>query len=420
MPRVRLAESTKRRKSTDEFGSSNADGLEHFSDYDEFNFDAKSSGISSGNAVQNVDTNIISSSKVDNPYKKNSTISPPMSSSPMQSPTISSKRITIKDLAKKPSKSSKGSKSKGYKKLYNSSIENNENDELNLDKKSKGKKKNQIVSFEESDDSSIDLAKESSASNEGKSKSTGGGKKRAAEKQYSVFDEDLSDTDEEEKQTAKKPRGKPTEDKGAGKKPRQSNATKSKATKTKDNKATTSEASKEGTSKSRPRLKSSSPLTVESQILPHRIVAVDNRALPSIAGDSITRQFLSRLGDFMLGALDQDVLTTSSGAAGDTLVVSMANGGDVGAFYLLEGLDSVDWKEQATWLSDILTPINCGFGSVIEDDYVIGFDYGDGLVGVDNESKARTVEGFTAKDSWSYFGDMGELSSCRFVYQFQF
>lgn len=420
MPRLRLAESTNKRhkssapKSNNEFGST--EGLEKFNDFD-FNFDVKSGDERNGVVERGSSTAVQNSSvgKLDNPYKKNSTPTP-MSTSPIQSPTISTKRIPVKDLAKKPNKSGKGSNSKsgGYTKLFNSSSGelNNENELIQyVDSKksklgSKMKKKRQSVSIDESDDSSIDLQKSSGRCG----KSNGGNIKRGkkAEPPQSVFsDEELSDTDEDEAKAATKVRVNPTKTKGTVKKSLQPDAAKLNAAR----KGKGGQAAEEEI-KSRPRLKSSTPVSVRSNILPHRAVAVDNRALPTIAGDSMTRQFLSRIGEFILDGLDNKVFAASR-AVGNTVIASFVKGASVGvqALNLLEGLESkkLERCEQKNWLSNCMTPINCEFGSVIDDEAENGFDYGDCCVDIEPiVTKDCNVEGFRAKNSWSYFGDMRE------------
>lgn len=449
MPRLRLAESSgKRHKSTapktNEFGISN-DGLDDFDfTYDEFDF------VNCPDGVLN-SASSTSSSKVENPYQTNSTSSPTI-----RSPISSKKKTT-----KKP-------KSSGYTKLFNSSTDMNDENKANLNVETKKKasatagdkkSKKQRVSFEDSEDDSLDAIMR-----EGTSQDKANGEKRGKETPSILSHDDLSDTDEESSMpTNKKPGAKSTKAKSTAKKPL-STGSKSKCTKdalsglssdsdnevmktakkprakptkskgavnknrTANSKAGTTRPKEDESAKSHPRLKSSTPITNSYAILPHRAIAVDNRALPSLAGDSTTRQFLSRLGEFIMEALDRDVLTSSPPAAsvgvGKTVIVSLVNTGTVSvqSSFLFDGASESSFLDRRNWISSFLTSINCGFGDLNErGESSIGFDYGEGSVDFGRMQRGdRKAEGFVATDSWTYFGDMGKYvvaAICHFKHR---
>lgn len=402
MPRVRLSEQGKNRRtssgdilnsSTNEFGIN--DGLKDFSDYsyDEFEFDAQPS--SSSNAVA--------------------------------TPKTSAQSTVAKKKSTKTSKSS-------YPKLFNSSKDkNDENEESvpNTNRKNGG----------------VDVPRVSfdpETKSIGKKKAAGGKKKdtnkrdtkakRAKAKEPRSFpsDEDLYDTDSDEellvqpitksakkrvsidtdgeeqinaasKSTKKRTDKSTSDDFTSTDKELMKATTSAMKSAAKSTKSTKYKNIKEGTKEaSRTRTKSSSQISTLRTILPHRALGIDNRALPNINGDSMTASFLSRMRDFIEGALDKGLLTRpSSGVAGgaadgQTVMVSLTHGGNcVGV--------------KSSWLSDTLTPINCHFGSDAIGDEV-SFDYGDESMDVDYaKKKDRKIKGFAASDSWGYFADMGEL-----------
>jgi hypothetical protein len=236
--------------------------------------------------------------------------------------------------------------------------------------------------------------------------STGATKSKAT---HDPFSELFGDSDNEAIKPTKKPRAKPAKAKRAD--------TKKKTATSKAGTTRPKAASKEENSaKSNPRMKSSAPITSSHAMLPHRAIAVDNQALPSLAGDSTTRQFLSRLSEFIMEALDRDVLTSNTAAAtsigvGQTMIVSLANTSNVSvqSSFLFEGASGSSFDKRH-WVSHFLTPINCGFVDLNDrGEANIGFDYGDDFAGLDRMQRSdRKAEGFAAKDSWTYFGDMGK------------
>jgi hypothetical protein len=237
-------------------------------------------------------------------------------------------KINVKDLSKKK---------KGYTKLFNSSTDNNENDEPTMN----NNKKKQKVSF----------------AHEG-SKKSGAGKKSKKSKAAVPKCEELVDTDDEDTASnIKTPTVKASTSKG-GKKDN-INSTKKSSIKS------------PAVEKSRPRLISSSSIT----ILPHRAVAIDNRT-PRLHGDSTTTSFLSQMKEFLLNASEKELINNET-------VISTTVRGNVRASHLLEGGEM--------GFLDFVNPISCD-----------GFDYG--------ERNDVSGQGLTALDSWGYFGDLGELA----------
>ena len=388
MPRLHLADSKgkKRRKSSvgNSSGTNNKlnefrkkDVLEHFSDFapDEFDFDTFTNPTNSNKVKKNAP-------KIDQCHSTQKNRSPNLSS------TVSSKQITIKDLPKK--KSTVKSKKSSYTKLFNSSTDDsNENDKLltNTKKQKKAKAVSFNTSREEpqcttsSDEDLCDTDKENDDVPPSKSK-----KKRVAKKNdaISFFDSDDEVID------------------FVGKSKRDHTFAKSTAT--------------VEVTKSRPKLKTPSVVDNATTILPHRIVAVDNRALPSVEGDSMTRSFVSKMIEFLTDALEKNILARSSKSCGDTVFVSLVQeDGSVGVrcSYLLEGVAGENNRDANKWFSERLKQVNrCGILSNISDGGTgFSFDYGDGIDVDRAEKKDRHIGGFEAKDSWNHFGKMGELLS---------
>lgn len=425
MPRVRLSEQgAKNRRtssggvfnssSTNEFGIN--DGLDDFSDftYDEFEFDAQPHPSSTGNAVTTSKT----SQETINEKKKSST--------------------------KSSSKSS-------YPKLFNSSKDKNtENDESvpnNMERENMGDKRPR-VSFDSETKSTV--KKKAGGGKKKDSSKTGKKAKKTKEPRSFLSDEDLYDTDSDEEllvqsiskvaknrvsietdgdepinavtKSTKKRTTKSTSKDLSGTSEEMTKATTS--TKKNPAKSTKCKTIKEGPKEaSRTRIKSSPQISTLVTVLPYRALGIDNRALPTIYGDSMTTSFLVRMGGFIEGALDKGLLTSPSsdvvagGATdGQTVMVSLTPGGNsvaVKTCYLFDGVRGSNTREKSSWLSDILTPINCGFVSNEFEDGV-SFDYGDESMDVDcAEKKDRKIEGFAASDSWGYFADMGELNSAN-------
>jgi len=190
------------------------------------------------------------------------------------------------------------------------------------------------------------------------------------------------------------------------------------------------------------------------QVLPLRGLAVDNRAIPTVTGDSMARHsFLGYIPQLLEGGLEKGVLSSFSASA--TVVSSLVHGtkcsqqqddskgartvgkGRAGslvqravvprASYLFGSREQdsappiacrLTNYERSLWLSDFLAPINNGFeGHECIDDSGAdtGFDYGlDSTMAnntsnnTSNEMNRRRPSGFAAGDSWSYFGDLIE------------
>jgi len=200
------------------------------------------------------------------------------------------------------------------------------------------------------------------------------------------------------------------------------------------------------------------------QVLPLRGLAIDNRAIPTVSGDSMARHsFLGYIPRLLEGGLEKGVLfstsaassSASSSTAGSTVVASLAHGtkcsqregakgrvagkGRAGALvqtavvprvsYLFESRaqettslstlsttlspqdGSLSREERATWLSDLLAPINSGFGGRNGTNGNNGLDTAMASSMSDatsNENSYSGPNGFAAGDSWSYFGDLVE------------
>jgi hypothetical protein len=127
-------------------------------------------------------------------------------------------------------------------------------------------------------------------------------------------------------------------------------------------------------------------------IIPFRGIGIDNRALPTLHGDAMTRSFLVKMVEFMEGALEKDLL---SGKTSGGSVVACLKEKKVQAKYL-EG----NVSERGQWFADFLAS-----GGVHEAENC-RFDYGSDDMCVD-EGRVCKLEGFGASDSWKCFGDMG-------------
>ncbi|KAL3802469.1 hypothetical protein ACHAW5_009728 [Stephanodiscus triporus] len=171
------------------------------------------------------------------------------------------------------------------------------------------------------------------------------------------------------------------------------------------------------------------------QVLPPRVLAIDNRVLPTPLGDSMARSsFLRYIPDLVRDGLERGVLSSVSTASGalnanvgsSTIVASLgtreasrrvekvietkgAGGASVRTSvvprvsYLFERDDgkAMSDDEQSSWLADLLRPINVEFGGR------------DGTADDDDDIRRNSDRfnppcGFAAEDSWSYFGDLVE------------
>lgn len=154
-------------------------------------------------------------------------------------------------------------------------------------------------------------------------------------------------------------------------------------------------------------------------VLPLRAIAIDNRIVPTFTADSSSQKsFFEQMPTFLEGMLQKGVLqpqqlsrrNNDSHVEGTSIIASLVhgtsssqiNGKGIGArveqsvvpraSFLLEETsgDRVANSDTNEWLSKFLTPINHGLESA------------DGNDDIDVEP------GFSAQDSWKYFGDLGE------------
>lgn len=332
----------------------------------------------------------------------------------IQSPTISSRTITINDLSKSEKKAC--SKRGGNSKLFNSSLEkNDENDDYWLNSKNErsvcsqkmnmrqgnSSNKKQKVSFAKSAKSSLGSSKKIEyAKKSSKNKS-----KPSAEEgmpQNALSDDDgLHDTDDEDAQS-------------------------------------TAAILKTSHDSSKCHIIPPTNAT-RMVILPSRGIAIDNRAFPTVDGDSMTRHFLCRMVEFIEGALEKKVL--SDDIRGGSVIASLvkqtagSRGDRVGnhcvvgrASYLFEDMGvgcgksamtgaNMGRRERTMWFSDFLTPINCGLGHVaaLDEAGPSQFDYDtDESMQLDFMKRIgqTTLEGFTSSDSWNLFSDFGKFVLC--------
>ena len=273
-------------------------------------------------------------------------------------------------------------KSKGYTKLFNSSTkynrENEENDEPIKNKKQK-------ISFE-AEQSNAD---ESTNANKGGQISKLGVNK-VDEPQCHFSDDDLQDTDEEDimKKRTKK-------------------CTFAAA-------VTTQKQCSKSITKARSTTTSKPTIESNLNILPHRGIAIDNRALLTRYSELITRIFLSRIIEFIQKALEKGLIRMNSD--GGTVIASLVHkDADVGArvWNLLDSIDPTSGvMEQELLFSDVVARINGGYDSVVDNGEMrsFAFDYGDETLQLDREERSGcNLEGFKASDSWRYFGYMGEI-----------
>ena len=172
------------------------------------------------------------------------------------------------------------------------------------------------------------------------------------------------------------------------------------------------------------------------QVLPLRILAIDNRVLPTPAGDSMARSsFLGYIPLLVRGGLERGVLSSFStaseaGVGGSTIVASLAYGTEEASRRGEEAIgrtggggasarasvvprvsclfESDDGKaasedEQSSWLSDRLRPVNVELGK--RD----GADIDDaGIIGRNADRLFDPPRGFAAEDGWGCFGDLVE------------
>lgn len=157
------------------------------------------------------------------------------------------------------------------------------------------------------------------------------------------------------------------------------------------------------------------------QVLPLRAIAIDNRVLPSFTADSASQKsFFEQLPDFLEGMMQKGALqpqlprrNSDANVEGTSVIASLVHGtsssridgnGITGArveqsvvpraSFLLEWASEgrVASSERNEWVSQFLTPINHGLVSAVRNH-------------VDVE------QGFSAQDSWKYFGDLGKTST---------
>ena len=439
MPRLHLADSKvkKRRKVTTATGnhhlSSNSHNntnttanddnvndlvLQEFSDFasDEFDFDRSSAHTTN-------DSKTTKTKKPNSGNQSNSTQSNESRSNPSQTTSTSK--------PKKLSTTSGGgaSKKSSYTKLYNSSIHHNDNDNdndndheisrsANTMKTKKKRSNKKVVSLKCSPKQEPQCTTTSSSEEESLCDTdnennddnapppSNKSKKKRKKKKVVVANSFIDSNDDDDKVNAIVV-DKITRDKASA------------------NKSTTTNVVT--TKRSHPRLKSSVILhnQTKTTILPHRVVAVDNRALSSIEGDIMSRSFGLKMSKFLSEALEKDVLLPlahdhcSFKSCGDAVFVSLMQEGSSGVgvqcSYLLEGVARVKGaSEVEKWFLERLKPVNpCG---VVSESFLDGqvrfrFDYGDDMEVDHVDKKEQQVDGFEAKDSWSHFAQMGELLS---------
>ena len=347
-------------------------------------------------------------------------------------PTHSSPTITVSDLAKKKKKSTSGSnnsqrrqssssknkpvgkpvnntKGKTTKKSNNKNASNSNNKRKKGDdgkgKQQQGGKKKQQVSFSVDSDNSDDEDVYTSST---KKKSKRGDNKKSNNTKYD--DSCLFDTDEDESNESSSGVDDVmiVEEKKAPKK----NTKKSITTKNNSN-----------TNK-------------DVQVLPQRVLAVDNRVMPTPTADSMARvSFLNCIPQLVEGGVLKGVLDSNS-----TIMASLVNGTTssqletnkglrrskgVGtlvetsvvprASYLFESYSNeekndtttnrttatLNKDEQSLWLSDFVSPINSGFETAGDNQHM------------NSSGSIKSTEGFTASDGWNCFGDLGKsVLSC--------
>lgn len=171
------------------------------------------------------------------------------------------------------------------------------------------------------------------------------------------------------------------------------------------------------------------------QILPQRILAIDNRVIPTVVGDSIARSsFLRYIPQLVLGGFEKGILQAcvSNDAAADasihsTILASFVHGtmsseqseehvgkkraaGELAytsivprVSFLFDRRDRLGGdvatamtnNEQSIWLTEFISPVSNSFGNP--------------MANTDFDRRGNYCDGFAAEDSWSYFGDLGEL-----------
>ena len=170
------------------------------------------------------------------------------------------------------------------------------------------------------------------------------------------------------------------------------------------------------------------------QVLPLRILAIDNRALPTPAGDSMARSsFLGYIPHLVRGGLERGVLSSFStssdaGVGGSTIVASLVYGAEeasrrgeeatvraggggasartsavprVSCLFERDDGEAASEGDQSSWLSDRLRPVNVELGG--RDGAAID---GAGIIGRNADRLLGPPRGFAAEDGWGCFGDL--------------
>jgi len=359
-------------------------------------------------------------------------------------PTHSSPTITVSDLAKKKKKSTSGSNNNNNNQRRRSSSSNNKpvGKPVNNNTKAKTTKKNNIENVVNSSN------KKRKKGDGGKGKQQHGGKKKKQQVSFSVDSDDDEDvfTTSNTKKKSKRGNNKKsnntkyddsclfdTDDESSSKNSENDDEVMIVEEKKASNRKNTK---KKGDTTQK---NDNTPNTnTNIQVLPQRVLAVDNRVMPTPTADSMARvSFLNCIPQLVEDGVQKGVLDSNS-----TIMASLVNGTTssqletskglrrskgVGtlvqssvvprASYLFEShgneekddssssnRTALSKDEQSLWLSDFVSPINSGFETAGDNQRM------------NSSGSIKSTEGFTASDGWNCFGDLGKCNSFALVF----
>jgi len=348
-------------------------------------------------------------------------------------PTHSSPTITVSDLAKKKKKSTTNSNNNNNQRRRSSSSNNkpvgkpvNKNNT-----KAKTTKKN-------NNENVVNSSNKRKKGDGGKGKQQHGGKKKKQQVSFSV---DSDDDDEDVYTSNTKKKSKRGNDKKSNNTTKYDDSclfdTDDESSSKNDDadvmiveekKVSRKKNTKKGSTTKK--INNSSNTNKDVQVLPQRVLAIDNRVMPTPTADSMARvSFLNCIPQLVEGGVQKGVLESNS-----TIMASLVNGTTsstletskglrrskgVGtlvqtsvvprASYLFESYSNEEKDdsssnrtalrkdEQSLWLSDFVSPINSGFETAGDNHRMNG------------SGSIKSTEGFTASDGWNCFGDLGKL-----------
>jgi len=355
-------------------------------------------------------------------------------------PTHSSPTITVSDLAKKKKKSTTNSNNNNNQRRRSSSSNNKPvGKPVNNNTKGKTTKKN-------NNENVVNSSNKRKKGDGGKGKQQQGGKKKKQQVSFSV---DSDNSDDEDVYTTSNTKQKSK--RGNNKKSNNTKYDDSCLLDTDDDESNENSENddeevmiveeKKASRKKEEKKKGSTTTTQKNdntpntntniQVLPQRVLAVDNRVMPTPTADSMARvSFLNCIPQLVEDGVQRGVLDSNS-----TIMASLVNGTTssqletskglrrskgVGtlvqtsvvprASYLFEShgneekddsssnRTALNKDEQSLWLSDFVSPINSGLAGA-------GRDYQH----MNSSGSIKSTEGFTASDGWNCFGDLGKL-----------